>query len=91
MGYQKKKIFLITRFLYAAFLTATPECKEAPIPSAEWTVMIYAQADPILNNFALRNFHAISTIGSNEKLNVIVQWNQPQKRVFGGIRSIRIK
>jgi len=46
---------------------------------ASWTLMIYAQADPILNNFAIKNFNAMSTIGSNEKMNLIIQWNQPQK------------
>lgn len=47
---------------------------------AKWTIMIYAQADSILNNFAAKNFHAMATIGSNENLNIITQWNQPRKR-----------
>ena len=47
---------------------------------AERTIMIYAQADSILNSFAARNFQSMSTIGSNEDLNIIAQWNQPQKK-----------
>lgn len=46
----------------------------------KWTIMIYAQADSVLNSFAARNFHAMSTVGSNEDLNLIVQWNQPRKK-----------
>jgi len=44
-----------------------------------WTIMIYAQTDSVLNNFVLQNFNAMASIGSNEKLNIIVQWNQPRK------------
>jgi hypothetical protein len=62
--------------LFSAFSTLYPN--EAP--KAKWTVMIYAEADSILNNFAARNFHAMSNIGSNENLNIIVQWNQPHKK-----------
>lgn len=51
------------------------EAEELP----EWTVMIYAEADSILNNFAAKNFYSMSTIGSNKRLNIVVQWNQPKK------------
>ena len=50
--------------------------KNAP---SSWTIMIYAQADSILNNFAVKNFQAMATIGSNSKVNIITQWNQPRK------------
>jgi len=41
--------------------------------------MIYAQADSILNNFAIKNFNEMASVGSNKNLNIIVQWNQPRQ------------
>lgn len=47
---------------------------------SKWTIMIYVQSDSILNNFAIRNFKAMSLVGSNDDLNIIVQWNQPRRQ-----------
>ena len=80
------KVFLYISFFFTplsslsleeAALKASPSTTEPP--KAKWTFLIYAEADSILNSFAARNFQAMSTVGSNENLNIIVQWNQPKK------------
>ncbi len=45
---------------------------------AEWTVLIFAQANNSLHNFAHKNFNDMATFGSNKKLNLLVQWHQPK-------------
>ena len=72
------KIFKIKTISILFFLVSISS-KAYPQKEASWTLMIYAQADPILNNFAIKNFNAMATIGSNEKMNLIIQWNQPNK------------
>jgi hypothetical protein len=44
---------------------------------ADWTVLIYVQAKNNLNRFAAMNLHSMSKIGSNQNLNILVQWYQP--------------
>ena len=68
----------IYRFLSYAFIFLFLHV-HAINAQAQWTVMIYAQADKKLNSFAARNFNAMATIGSDENLNLLVQWNQPGK------------
>lgn len=53
---------------------------QAQPPIKDWTILIYVQADQILNNFAIKNFNDMAKIGSNDRLNIIVQWNQPRKQ-----------
>jgi hypothetical protein len=47
---------------------------------AKWVIMIYVEADEILNAFAVKNFNAIAQIGSTKDVQIIVQWNQPRKK-----------
>lgn len=76
-----KYIFLFLVLATVLSINAHPQTQLSKQPKmAHWTIMIYAQADHILNNFAIKNFNAIAKIGSNENLNIIVQWNQPRKK-----------
>lgn len=81
MKWTHKILFFITQLIcFTSHLHAVRAQGSASTHEAEWTVMIYAQADSILNSFAMKNFQAMSTVGSNENLNIVVQWNQPKKR-----------
>ncbi|MBD3231835.1 hypothetical protein GF322_04200 [Candidatus Dependentiae bacterium] len=43
---------------------------------ADWTVLIYVQAKNNLSKFASKNLSDMSAVGSNTKLNILVQWYQ---------------
>ncbi|MBU1007550.1 hypothetical protein KKA53_00520 [Candidatus Dependentiae bacterium] len=73
---QLKKTLFLKLFLLLTPVFARADQTTRP---STWTIMIYAQTDSILNNFVLQNFNAMANVGSNKKLNIIVQWNQPQK------------
>ena len=45
---------------------------------AEWTVLVYVQANNNLKNFAQRNFADMASIGSSENLNILMQSYFPQ-------------
>lgn len=65
-----KKYFLLLIFIFYWFQTfASP---------AEWTVLVYVQANNNLKNYAQRNFSDMSTIGSSSNLNILVQTYFPQ-------------
>ncbi|MBM3886494.1 hypothetical protein FJ364_01065 [Candidatus Dependentiae bacterium] len=44
---------------------------------AEWTFLVYAQANNSLCPFAQKNFNDMASIGSNKDLNILVQWHDP--------------
>lgn len=46
---------------------------------ADWTVLVYAQANNNLSQYAEKNFADMTTIGSNENLNILVEWHQPNR------------
>lgn len=69
---------LIANLIFTAIQAAPrPKASSAAQPQAEWTMLIYAQANNSLSKFAHRNFADMATIGSNRNLNVLVQWYQP--------------
>ncbi|MFA6527560.1 MAG: clostripain-related cysteine peptidase [Candidatus Babeliales bacterium] len=47
------------------------------LPIANWTVLTYAQAKNNLSNFAYKNFHDMTMVGSSPQLNILVEWHQP--------------
>lgn len=49
------------------------------LPVANWTVLTYAQAKNNLSNFAYKNFHDMTMIGSSPQLNILVEWHQPDQ------------
>ncbi len=44
---------------------------------ASWTVLVYMEADNHLNDFAVKNLYDMARVEKSDKLNVLVQWNQP--------------
>ncbi len=46
---------------------------------AEWTVLVYAQANNNLSQYAEKNFSDMASIGSADNLNILVEWHQPSK------------
>jgi hypothetical protein len=45
------------------------------VPQAEWTFLVYVQANNSLSPFAQKNFNDMMSIGSNKDLNILVQWH----------------
>lgn len=43
---------------------------------ADWTLLVYAQANNSLAPFALKNFSDMAQIGSSDRVNALVQWYQ---------------
>ncbi len=40
----------------------------------DWTILIYVQATNNLSKYAVKNFEELSLVGSNDKINILVQW-----------------
>ena len=74
MKYSKK--CALSTFLFLTIFSLSLRAQN----EANWSILIYTQTDNILNNFAIRNFNSMAAVGSNDKLNIIVQWNQPNKK-----------
>ncbi len=47
---------------------------------AEWTVLVYVQANNNLSQYAEKNFTDMASIGSTANLNILVEWHQPTKQ-----------
>ena len=47
---------------------------------AEWTFLVYMEADNNLNDFAVKNLYDMARVKPTDKLNVLVQWNQPKSK-----------
>jgi len=73
-----KSIYICFLFIFL-FLHCEAQSESTDESVPEYTIMIYVEADDILNPFAVKNFNAIATIDSSKKMNVIVQWNQPRQ------------
>ncbi|QQR49801.1 hypothetical protein IPF37_03090 [bacterium] len=82
---KNKFIFLFVFFLSPAITMAgavsrpktSPASKIVASAGADWTILIYAQANNSLSKFAHRNFADMATVGSSKNLNILVQWYQP--------------
>lgn len=44
---------------------------------ADWSVVTYIQADNNLDSFAYHNINAMKKVPTSDKVNVLVQWDQP--------------
>lgn len=47
-----------------------------PPPQADWTVMIYMNADNNLEPYALMDFEEMARVGSTDKVNIVVQFDR---------------
>lgn len=45
-----------------------------------WTFVVYIEAGNNLNSFAVKNINDMAHVGSSDKLNIVVQWNQPHNQ-----------
>ena len=71
MRFIKKSLFL--------FLFVFASCGSL-LSIADWTTLVYVQAKNNLNKFAAKNLADMSSIGSNNNLNILVQWYQPNQK-----------
>jgi hypothetical protein len=65
---------LLKILLLSLFFTAKIEAL------AEWTVLVYVQANNNLYQYSEKNFSDMASIGSTDKLNVLIEWHQPTKK-----------
>src|SRR5579872_3214882 len=47
--------------------------------TADWTVLVFVQANNNLSPFAYKNFNDMAAVGSNQNLNILVEWHQPDQ------------
>jgi len=75
---QSSKKTITLALVLSSWLLASARCAEAPAnsPTAEWTVMIFLNADNNLEADALKNFSDIAKIGSTDKVNIVVQFDR---------------
>ncbi len=66
----KKKILII---LFLFLLTGKIHAL------ADWTVLVYVQANNNLHQYAEKNFSDMASIGSTDNLNILVEWHQPSR------------
>jgi Clostripain family len=72
----------IAATLFAFLVLDGPTVRAEPAPESpprEWTVMIYMNGKNNLEPDALNNFHAISSIGSTDKVALVVELGRPKK------------
>jgi hypothetical protein len=46
----------------------------------DWTMLVFVQANNNLANFAVKNFSDMALVGSNAKVNLLVQWYQTGRK-----------
>lgn len=69
-------ILLITgAFVGTSSISAKPDSSISP--EAEWTFLVYVQANNSLCPFAQKNFNDMASIASSKDLNILVQWHDP--------------
>lgn len=67
-----------------------PKATASPAPpKAEWTVLVYLHADHNLEVFALEDLKEMASVGSTDKVNVVVQVDRrADKRVNQGVLNL---
>jgi hypothetical protein len=96
--------FLVFRF--AAWITAVLwlgtmssfASQPPPASPAEWTVMVFMNAKNSLECFGLQNFAQMAAIGSNHKVNMLVEFGRPKihqncgnsPELWSGVRRYRV-
>ncbi len=69
--FAKKRFYFILCNLFVLCSTVAAQA------GCEWTALVYVQAKNNLSPFALKNFSDMASIGSNDNVNLVVQWYQP--------------
>ena len=62
--------------LVAVALLASLSAIATPAAAANWTVMVYMDADNNLESYAIQNFLQMASVGSDENLTIVVQMDR---------------
>ncbi|MCB9492793.1 MAG: hypothetical protein H6679_00795 [Epsilonproteobacteria bacterium] len=68
--------------LYCATTLFYTDLQPSSAQPKEWTILVYVQANNNLASFASKNFTDMAEIGSNQNLNIAIQWYQPHDQGF---------
>src|SRR6267378_4248907 len=60
-------------------VTPSLASQASPASKAEWTVMVFLNAKNNLECFGLQNFAQMAAVGSNDKVNMLVDFGRPKK------------
>lgn len=71
-------IFIALRLSVASAFGVEP----SPANKAEWTVMVYMNAKNSLECFGFRNFSQMADVGSNDKVNMLVDFGRPKRHLI---------
>ncbi len=90
----KTKRFIL---LFSIYFVFHPTILSAEQEETTWTVFVIAQTKGCdkrsddLHSFFIQNLKDMARIGSNERLNILVQWEQPQKNGIWRYKATRGK
>src|SRR5271165_4810907 len=88
---------LIAAVLCLVRLTAWA-AQSHPSSEPEWTVMVFMNAKNDLECFGLQNFAQMAAVGSNDKVNMLVEFGRPKNHqncanspaLWSGLRRYRV-
>jgi hypothetical protein len=72
--------------------------QSSPSSGAEWTVMVFMNAKNNLECFGLQNFEQMAAVGSNDNVNMLVEFGRPKNHLncgnspelWSGVRRYRV-
>jgi hypothetical protein len=67
---------MFSKIFYLTLWSLTLSIRAAP---AEWTILLVMQGDNNLSYFMHQNIERLKKIGSSDKVNILVQWDEPIK------------
>jgi len=71
--------YFVILFLAACITTQSFTLAVTAATNADWTVLVFVQANNNLSPFAYKNFNDMAAVGSNQNLNILVEWHQPDQ------------
>jgi len=71
-----RKIFTLILAMILVVTAILPVVSAQPKSGAQWTIMVYLDADNNLDYYGSLNVEAMMTVGSTENVNVIVLWDR---------------
>ncbi len=81
MSMYKRILFAFASFsIFATTHTMYASAVDTKAKEAEWTFLVYMEADNNLNDFAVKNLYDMARVQPSDNLNILVQWNQPKNK-----------
>lgn len=70
-----RSIILLVVFAFWAQGLSAQQASSQGIPKKEWTILVYLNADNNLEDFGFEDVHEMEKVGSNDRVNIVVQFD----------------